>query len=290
MAMEASHIHHIPLEDIDDSDRLRAVDAVYVAAIATNVSGFGRLMQPIEVRPVEGGYRLVSGAHRLAAVRSLEWKTVPAFVMEVGDDEARLREIDENLVRHDLNALDRAILLHRLKVLYEKRHPETKNGAHGGRGGKRKATDTMRFSKNASENTGLSVAAIERSVRIATLLAPDVKAMVLGTHLARDQSKLLALVKLPPDEQRAVAKELLSPATRAKGVSEAHRMVFGGSQVKDKDDDGDFGKLVSAWGRSSAAVKARFLDELEASGDMSRYLPIAPDGSKPPRKRRKTVH
>jgi ParB family transcriptional regulator, chromosome partitioning protein len=41
-----------------------------------------------------------------------------------------LREIDENLVRTDLNLLERAEHLLRRKELYERLHPETRKGGN----------------------------------------------------------------------------------------------------------------------------------------------------------------
>lgn len=63
------------------------------------------LIHPITI--TEAGV-LVSGRQRLEAVKSLGWKTVPAFVVEDDDLKNRLYEIDENLRRVDLTVYEQA--------------------------------------------------------------------------------------------------------------------------------------------------------------------------------------
>ncbi|MFT8664020.1 MAG: hypothetical protein ABF772_03195 [Acetobacter orientalis] len=45
-------------------------------------------------------------------------------VKNVNDDEVELLEIDENLCRRELSALDRATFLTRRQDVYQKLHPE----------------------------------------------------------------------------------------------------------------------------------------------------------------------
>lgn len=262
----------ISVAEIDDSGRLRAVDAGYVALLAENIAQVGRLRQPIEVRRVKkGGYALIAGGHRLAAARRLEWGQIEAFVFDASDDEARLAEIDENLVRHELNPLDRATFLHERKSLYERLHPDTKAGVAGGKARQGAATDIMSFAADTAERVGLTERSIQRAILIATRLSPDVKARIVGTSLARNQAELLALVKLPPEEQRKVVAELLAESPRAKSVSAAHRLVLGG-RVEDADpDSAKFAQLVTLWGRSGDKARRMFLAHLKKEGDLKKF-------------------
>lgn len=67
------------------------------------------LLQPIVVRPAEGGgYELVAGERRLRAATEAGWDTIPALVRHT-DDSAMLRDaLLENLHRANLNALEEA--------------------------------------------------------------------------------------------------------------------------------------------------------------------------------------
>ena len=51
---------------------------------------------------------LMAGRHRLAAAKLLGWKTIPAVIMELGELDAELVEIDENLRRSELTILEEA--------------------------------------------------------------------------------------------------------------------------------------------------------------------------------------
>ena len=66
------------------------------------------LVQPIVVRQREGRYQLIAGQRRLAAARALDWKQVPARVLDVDDRQMAEIAIVENLQRRDLDALEKA--------------------------------------------------------------------------------------------------------------------------------------------------------------------------------------
>lgn len=65
------------------------------------------LVQPVTVRRHGVGYQLISGERRLRAVRDLEIKQIPAYILDVETDEEMLElSIIENIHREDLNAID----------------------------------------------------------------------------------------------------------------------------------------------------------------------------------------
>ena len=78
---------------------LRDLDDDMVEGLARSIEGVG-LLQPVVVRPLGDGYELVFGPHRLEACRRLGWKTIPARVEEVSDEEAFLLNLVENLQRN----------------------------------------------------------------------------------------------------------------------------------------------------------------------------------------------
>jgi ParB family transcriptional regulator, chromosome partitioning protein len=277
--MKELGLQTIAVAEIDDSGRLRPLDEAWVTSLAENIRQINRLRQPIEVRlKAAGGYALIAGGHRLAAIRSLGRAEIPAFVFDGSDDEARLAEIDENLIRHELSPLDRAVFLLERRDVFLRLHPRAYRGGAPGKAGGGKQTaksdtvsDFVSFAKATSLVLGLGDRTIERAVKIGMGLATDVRARVAGTVIAKNQAELLALTKMPHDEQRAVVAELLSDAPRANSVSAAHQIVLGGVVDRPSPDDVAFTRLVSQWGRAGAKAKRQFLMHLKKSGDLTKY-------------------
>ncbi|HZW85293.1 MAG TPA: ParB/RepB/Spo0J family partition protein, partial [Nitrososphaerales archaeon] len=63
------------------------------------------LLQPLIVRSSEEGYEVIAGNRRLAAVRSLGLKSVPAVVVEADDRSAFEMSLVENIQRKTLNPI-----------------------------------------------------------------------------------------------------------------------------------------------------------------------------------------
>lgn len=78
-----------------------------LAELASSIEASG-LLQPVVVRPRDGGYELIAGERRWRAVQRLGWRTVPAVVREVDDRTLLTLALIENLQRDDLSAIDEA--------------------------------------------------------------------------------------------------------------------------------------------------------------------------------------
>lgn len=66
------------------------------------------VLQPIVVRPVDGGYEVVAGERRYRAAQTAGLTTIPAVVRELSDRETLEIAIIENLQREDLNDMEEA--------------------------------------------------------------------------------------------------------------------------------------------------------------------------------------
>ncbi|MCP4728185.1 MAG: ParB/RepB/Spo0J family partition protein, partial [bacterium] len=65
------------------------------------------LIQPIAVRQVDDGFEVVAGQRRLDAVKTLEQKTIPAYILDISDDKSLLEvSLLENIRRADLNPIE----------------------------------------------------------------------------------------------------------------------------------------------------------------------------------------
>lgn len=194
----------IEISTITIEDRSRDVDPVWVDALAAMFKA-SEMMNPVTIWKGGNGPRLVAGAHRIAAnLQNGETHIAAKWSKAETLADAKILEITENIGRRELSALDRAQHLFDLKEAYEALHPETKNGAQGGRGGQTNENGIIPFSKDAAEKTGLSDSAITKAVAMWTGLSPATKAIIKGTWLANHQAGLMALAKEIPKVQAKV--------------------------------------------------------------------------------------
>lgn len=78
---------------------LRKIDEVLIPELAQSIRANG-LLQPILVRPLGSSYEVVFGYHRLEACKRLGWKSIPAIVKKMSDDDSFVAKVVENLQRN----------------------------------------------------------------------------------------------------------------------------------------------------------------------------------------------
>lgn len=265
-------VNFVKMSDVDTSGRLREVDQDHVEVMVASLLEIGP-QQPIIVRPIKDGpfgFRLVMGAHRLAAFAALGWSPMEVgkhvVIAEMTDDEARLAEIDENLARHELNALDRAMFLLERKGLYHRLYPET------GRGRKRPNTGLFRepFSKHAEKTVGLSKTAVNLATDIASKLDPEAVRALRGTKIARNQRELFAVSRLSADEQRDVANSIRRGYAKTTAQARVHLGLSNAPAVADPQAR-LFAVAIDAWTKMDRVTRATFLDKIDCI-----YKPEAP--------------
>lgn len=107
----------IPVHIIDPNifQPRRMFDEEELAGLADSIRQHG-VMQPIVVRPsADGRYELIAGERRLRAARLVDLKAIPAVVCEIDDRAAAEWALVENIQRQDLNTVERARGLARLR-------------------------------------------------------------------------------------------------------------------------------------------------------------------------------
>lgn len=83
-------------------------DEVALQELADSIAEHG-LIQPIAVRPLEGGYyQIIAGERRWRASRLAGLTEVPVNILEVNEQEAAQLTLIENLQREDLNPMEEA--------------------------------------------------------------------------------------------------------------------------------------------------------------------------------------
>ncbi|MBI2891612.1 MAG: ParB/RepB/Spo0J family partition protein [Nitrospirae bacterium] len=89
---------HQPRERIDPQELVELVHSVRTSGI----------LQPILVRPANGGYELIAGERRYRAALQAGLSTVPALLRAATDRESLELALVENLQRRDLNSIEEA--------------------------------------------------------------------------------------------------------------------------------------------------------------------------------------
>lgn len=91
--------------------------------LADSIKAKGAL-QPVVVRPVEGGYELVAGERRLRASQLAGLDSIPAIIRAVRDEDLLELALIENVHRADLNPIDRARAYRTIQDRYGLSHDE----------------------------------------------------------------------------------------------------------------------------------------------------------------------
>ena len=89
------------------------MDETALAELAASIEASG-LLQPVVVRPHDGGYQLIAGERRWRAVERLGWAKIPAVIKDVDDQTLLTLALIENLQRNDLSPIDEATGYRRL--------------------------------------------------------------------------------------------------------------------------------------------------------------------------------
>ena len=289
---------NIALCEIEVSERLRPIDEKAVAALAENMDEFGQ-QTPIEVVQLSsrnyayerqqydnntwaGPYRLITGAHRYAAAQLLGWERIRAEIKQAepnvdSDLQTTLREIDENLYRFNLNALDRAVFIGRRHEIWQALHPAaTKHG--GDRKSveykeKNQAPDSS-FWSDCAENILLGETTLKRAWRISRL-SPEIRTRLAATPLARQEGELYELTKHEPKRQTQILDRILVPGDHGfsvwERVAHANHAIEAKAPPPKPPHEVDAKTLIEDWRRSGRRGKLKFLRHLIGVGVIQSY-------------------
>jgi ParB family transcriptional regulator, chromosome partitioning protein len=208
--------YKIPISMITElNTRLRRLNPKKVAELADSIKENGQI-NAITVCPVPPGathkFGLVTGKHRLEACIGLGWAEIDANVVLLSDIDAKIWEIDENIVRSELSELEKGEHLLQRKMLYEQKYPETRRGVAGAvakHADANLATAKVKsFVEDTAEKTGTSERSIQRAVQRAEAITPETKHAISEMPIADSGAELDALARLPPEDQSAAVREV----------------------------------------------------------------------------------
>jgi ParB family chromosome partitioning protein len=185
-----SELRHIPIDLIQRGKYQPRTDmheeALQELADSIKVQG---VMQPIVVRPLEGGNRfeIIAGERRWRATQIAGLDTIPAVIRIVGDESAIAMALIENIQRENLNPIEEAMALKRLQEEFSLTQQEV------------------------AEAVGKSRTTITNLLRLMSL-NHDVRVMLERGDIEMGHAK--ALLGLQPEQQSDASK-----AVAGKGLS-----------------------------------------------------------------------
>ena len=265
----------LPLDLVIVGERLRAVDDDYVDLLAASLIERGQ-DTPITVGPADtdGRHPLIAGGHRMAAARKAGLATIQALVSEASGDQAKLLEIDENLMRRELSAFDRGRFLAERQEVWERLYPTTAHGKAKKGKGLEKTTSLSSFAESFTAATakklGLDQRTVQRAIARVHRIAPDVQALIATHPIADSGAELDKLAALAPEDQFDVAEALTRGEKPARSVAAALAEIKGApSTSRAAETAKQFQALRSAWRKAGKPARRQFLDHLVMEGEVA---------------------
>lgn len=246
---EAAGVYFVPvgLIDMDERGRLRPINDIWAQALGEMIRREGQSTPVDLVRVKGGGFRLAgAGGHRLRAHQLHDFPHIKAFIHPDNADQAKLREIRDNLHRLDLDPYDRAAFIAEA-VAVKKRlvgiDPDKDGRTASAQARWQKALkseaedakDTMSIAYGwndaVAEELGFSSKLIQRDLLLFRRLAPSVVELLREQRhpILKNAAQLRQLAKLDHAEQERVASRMIDHGygNAAKSVSDALQLVRG---------------------------------------------------------------
>jgi ParB family transcriptional regulator, chromosome partitioning protein len=154
------------------------------------------LLQPIVVRPIaDDRYEIIAGERRWRACQIAGLDRIPAVVKDIDDEAAIAIALIENLQREDLNPMEEARALHRLKEEFGLTHEQV------------------------AKAVGKSRPAVSNALRLLSL-SDAVQRMVENLDLEMGHAR--CLIGMSPDQQLHIAHQIVE---RSLSVRQAEALV-----------------------------------------------------------------
>lgn len=182
-AARPDQLQHLAIESVVRGryQPRRTFDEDSLAELAASIRSQG-LMQPVVVRArPQGGFELIAGERRWRAAQIAGLTRIPALIREVTDEQASAMALIENIQREDLNPLEEAGALERLK------------------------DEFGLTQQQVADAVGKSRVAVTNLLRLLHLAAP-VREMLLSGAIEMGHAR--ALLSLEPLDQERLAREV----------------------------------------------------------------------------------
>ena len=179
-----------------------------IAELAKSIESYG-VITPLTVRKTSRGYELVAGERRLRAAKQAGVKTVPCYIVEVGEKESSLMAIVENLQRQDLDFFEEALSLRCLIEKYGLTQQQT------------------------AERIGKTQSAVANKLRLLRLL-PETARVIRERGLSERHAR--TLLRLPEELQQSAAETMAQRGLTVQQAEEYVDRLISGEGEKPQSD------------------------------------------------------
>ena len=207
-----------PVAEITMTSDRRKIDRDKVSELAQSIRNVG-LINPVTIT---ADRQLVAGAHRLEACKSLGMSDIPCIIFDGNDLQKELAEIDENLVRLELDPISIGELAIRRDEILDalgqraKSGTNVKNSRTGTPGG-----PVPKTTEDVANEIGISKSTLKENKQLARDLTPKAKDVVRQSEVSKKDA--LKLARMKPEEQDKLAEKLSNG--EAKSLVDAKRLV-----------------------------------------------------------------
>ncbi len=263
----------IKVADIIVPPRLRVVDDAQVKKIAQSIKESGQL-QPILVAfehiqnkdgEVIDRYSLIDGAHRLEACKQLAMAEVICLLRSMNEQERALAEIDANLMRHELNELDKYAFVAKRKEIWVQMYGEPRGGDRRSENASNQLDMFAMFDKETQDLMGLSARTIRGYIQLYNALDMFTIETIKGTWIAKSAGTIKKLVEIGnihgPEQQQKAAEILIAKPELRTPQNALGYLNSGGEQDAYKRDANEIAvnKLKVLYIESNKEVKTAFI-------------------------------
>lgn len=247
----------IAINQITIGSNRRPLKEEKIAELMESIRANG-LLNPITL---DQNQNLIAGLHRLTACKLLGFEQIECKIITCEDsDRARLAEIDENLIRAELEVLERAELWLERDQILERLGLRAKPGDNqyrrkGGEIISPPPKTTLELAKEA----GYTERTFQQGKQIAKSIVPDVKAVIKGTPLAKSTTTLLKVARAGSKErQRAKqAEQAAQEAQARREQEEAERQAKLAAEARAKQKELQLIALQNAAAEKEAKLTAK---------------------------------
>lgn len=207
----------IPIDKIKIGVNRRPLNGEKVKDLKESIQANG-LLNPITV---DQNYNLIAGLHRLTACQMLGLQEIECNIVNYEyTEQARLAEIDENLIRNELEPLERNELwLEREQILQHMGlRAKAGDNQYTLKGGAMVAPPA-KTTREMAKKAGFSERTLQQGLQIAKAIHPEVKQIIKETPLAKSTTTQLEIARTATQE-RLLAEEAEKAAQLAKAKGE----------------------------------------------------------------------